>query len=125
MYSFDKRNTISTSRVRKKLILPPRRPCGDSGGGTNNAAGGSSNCSPQSCRRRSLTPEVRPETMMAGGKDHFAAGLLSSIPVSSSPPRLVVTCGGGIASVGSYSGDGVGVAPRGGGPGGWQSGPSW
>ena len=73
MYSFDKRNTISTSRVRKKRILPPHRPCGDSGGGTNNAAGGSSNCSPQSCRRRSLTPEARPETRMADGKDLLAS----------------------------------------------------
>ena len=82
-------------------------------------------------------PEARPDTMMAGRKDHFAAATdrLPSSHVSSSPLWLVVTCGSGsvaaaqqasygVGGVGVYGGDGVGVAPCGRGPGGWQRGPS-
>ena len=73
MFNHNSEPSASPKKADHPPLHPPRRPCGDSGGGTNNAAGGSFNCHPQSCRHQSLTPEVWPETMMAGGKDHFAA----------------------------------------------------
>ena len=59
-------------------------------------ARGSYDTRPWSCRRRSSTPEARPETRMAGGKDLLAraAGRLPPSPRRCPPHLFVVPLGG-------------------------------